>query len=266
VGRPAWDQAGAVPASARPDGHHVIGQQWFGTLSRSASHPTVSRAGLVWAYSGAASIGVAVHAAFALAGTGTAPVDDWLYCGLFVLAAASCAARGRRDGGGPWVLAAVGVLVWGTAEIVFRVASPNSHSLYPASTQALLFVAFTLAYTTLALLARDRVRTFDAVLALDGALAGLAAAALAAVLLFPVRHHPVLAAPPRLFLLGAVIGLGFVVTVLGMTGWRPGPSWAVLVAAIVVNVFGDVVLVHLANEGRSIAGRRPTRCSSPRRC
>jgi diguanylate cyclase (GGDEF)-like protein/putative nucleotidyltransferase with HDIG domain len=198
---------------------------------------------------GIASIGVAIHAAFALAGTRAAPVDDWLYCGLFILAAASCADRGRRDGGGPWILATVGVLIWGAAEIVFRAATPNSHTLYPGSTQAMLFVAFTLAYTTLALLARDRVRSFDPVLALDGALAGLAAAALAALLLFPVMHHAAIAEPPRLFLLGGVIGLGFVVTVLGMTGWRPGPSWAVLVVAIVVNVLGDVVLVHLANEG-----------------
>jgi diguanylate cyclase (GGDEF)-like protein len=228
----------------------VIGQQWLGTLARSASHPTAARPGSVWAYASVASIGVAIHGGFALAGTRSAPVDDWLYCGLFFLAAASCADRGRRDGGGPWILAAVGVLVWGSAEIVFRAATPNSLTLYPPATQAMLFVAFTLAYTTLALLARDRVRSFDPVLALDGALAALAAAALAALLLFPVTHHTVTAAPPRLFLLGGVIGLGFVVTVLGMTGWRPGRSWAVLVVAIVVNVLGDVVLVHLANEGR----------------
>src|SRR5207248_3214969 len=99
--------------------------------------------------------------------------------------------------------------------------------------------------------ARERVRRFDAVLALDGARAGLATAALAGVLLFPVMgsHHPA-AAHPRLFLLGALVGLLFVITILGMTGWRPGPSWAVLVGAIVVNVCGDVVLVHLANAGR----------------
>ena len=46
----------------------------------------------------------------------------------------------------------------------------------------LLLIAFTLAYITLVLLARERVRRFDPVLALDGALAGLAAAAVAAVL------------------------------------------------------------------------------------
>jgi two-component system cell cycle response regulator len=202
------------------------------------------------AYLTVAATGVVIHAGFALSDATSVLVDDWLYCGLFFLAAAGCArcglhSRAKR----PWILAAVGVAVWGTAEIVFRLVAPP-RSLYPPVTEALLFVAFTLAYTTLGLLARDRVRRFDPVLALDGALAGLAAAALASLLLFPVmasHHH---AAPPRLFLLGALIGLAFVVTVLGMSGWRPGSSWALILGAIVVNVAGDVVLVRLANSGR----------------
>jgi diguanylate cyclase (GGDEF)-like protein len=51
------------------------------------------------------------------------------------------------------------------------------------------------------------------------------------------------------FLIGALIGLMFVVTVIGMTGWRPGPVWALITVAIAVNVIGDGVLVHLANDG-----------------
>src|SRR4029077_12294526 len=124
---------------------------------------------------------VVIHGAFALAGNTSALVDDWLYCGLFFLAAGSCAYRASRRGrSGAWVFAALGVLLWGTAEIVFRLTAANRHALYPPATQILLFAAFSLAYTTLALLARERVRRFDTVLALDGVLAGLAAAAAAA--------------------------------------------------------------------------------------
>jgi two-component system cell cycle response regulator len=204
------------------------------------------------AYLGLAAAGVLLHGCFALAGTTSPVIDDWLYCGLFMLAAASCAYRGRRgDAGGAWTVAAVGIAVWGTAEIVFRLETSNTHLLYPPATQVLLAVGFTLAYTTLGLLARERVRRFDPVLALDGALAGLAGAAVASLLLFPARtHHLHAAAPPRLFLIGALTGLAFVVTVLGLTGWRPGPSWGLIVAAIVVNVAGDMVLVHLASDGR----------------
>jgi two-component system, cell cycle response regulator len=211
-------------------------------------------AGARTAFVTVAGIGIAIHAVWALAGSTSTLVDDWLYCGLYLLAAVSCADRGRRgDGRGAWTVAAIGVLVWGVAEIVFRLLAPNPHTLYPRATQALLFVAFSLAYITLGLLARERVRRFDPVLALDGVLAGLAAAAVAAVLLFPGLggehpHQP--AALPAVFLIGSLFGLMFVVTVLGMTGWRPGPSWALLATAIAVNVIGDAVLVHLTKTGR----------------
>jgi len=206
------------------------------------------------AFAAVAALGVAIHGGFAIAGASSVLVDDWLYCGLFMLAAASCAVRAwRGNARAAWAFAAVGVFLWGTAEVVFRLSVSDPKDWYPRSTQVLLFVAFAFAYTTLVLLARERVRHFDTVVVLDGLLAGLAAAAVAAVVLFPAHeeHHvqgP--AAPPQVFLLAALVGLMFVVAVLGMTGWQPGPAWALLAAAIAVNVIGDAVLVHLANEGR----------------
>jgi two-component system, cell cycle response regulator len=223
------------------------------TVSR---HPrgTSRVAGGQRAFAAVAGLAVAIHAACALAGYTPALVDDWLYCGLYLLAAGSCAYRGLQgDARGAWLVAAAGVVVWGLAELVFRLLTPDPHAWYPQATQVLLFVAFSLAYTTLGLLARERVRHFDPVLALDGLLAGLAAAAVAALLLFPVlgaRHGEAPEAPPQVFLVGALIGLTFVITVVGMTGWRPGPAWALIATAIAVNVGGDAVLVQLANSGR----------------
>ena len=172
-----------------------------------------------------ATLGVAVHGIWALIGDAPGVVDDWVYCGLFFLAAASCAYRAvRGDARGPWAVAAVGVVFWGGAEVVYRLTTSNRHLLYPHVTQAMLFLAFSLAYTTLFMLARERVPRFDPILGMDGLLAGLAAAALAATLLFPAgHHHSDTPAPPSLFLIGALVGLMFVVTVLGMTGWRRDP-------------------------------------------
>src|SRR5947209_6714710 len=139
------------------------------------------------AFAAIAGVGVIIHAAWALAGQTSVLVDDWMYCGLYLLAAASCAYRGRRgDAGGAWTVAALGVVVWGSAEIVFRISTSDTHAWYPRPAQLLLFIGFSLAYATLGLLARERVLRFDLVLALDGLLAGLAAAAVAAVVLFPV--------------------------------------------------------------------------------
>jgi two-component system, cell cycle response regulator len=222
--------------------------------ARHAHAPEIARADN-WrrVFVAVAAIGVVVHAAFASTDSTPGVVDDWLYCGLYLLAAASCARRARRgDARAPWAVAAVGVVIWGSAEIVYRLAEANPHEWYPRSSQILLFIGFSLAYTTLGLLARERVRHFDMVLALDGLIAGLAAAAVAALLLFPAlgaqqTHVP--DAPPQVFLVGALIGLMFVVTVLGMTGWRPGPAWALIATAIAINVCGDAVLVHLTNAG-----------------
>jgi diguanylate cyclase (GGDEF)-like protein len=136
--------------------------------------------------------------------------------------------------------------------VVYRLLERDPNAWYPRASQAMLFVGFGLAYTTLGLLARERVRRFDVVLALDGLLTGLTAAALAALLLFPVLgrgHVHGSGAPPQVFLVAALVGLLFVVTVVGMTGWRPGPAWAAILTAIAVNVAGDAVLVHLTDTG-----------------
>jgi two-component system cell cycle response regulator len=216
------------------------------------------------AFAAVAALGVVVHGIAAATDGYARLVDDWLYCGLYLLAAASCAARARRgDARLAWAVAAVGVFVWGSAEIVFRIAESDPHSWYPRSSQALLFIGFSLAYLTLVLLARERVRQFDPVLALDGVLAGLAAAALAALLLFPVLGGTPAAgnqAPPQVFLVGALIGLMFVVTVIGMTGWRPGPAWALIAMGIAINVAGDAVLVHLSDAGRFHRGSLADTC------
>jgi two-component system, cell cycle response regulator len=217
------------------------------------THKELVRASGRRTFAAVAGLGVLVHGILTATGSMSTLVDDWLYCGLYMLAAAACAARGRRgDARLAWSIAAVGVVVWGSAEIVFRVSEPDPRSWYPQSSQALLFIGFSLAYATLGLLARERVRHFDPILALDGLLTGLAAAALAALLLFPAlggtpAHHT--EAPPQVFLVGALIGLMFVVTVIGMTGWRPGPAWALIATAIAINVCGDAVLVHLTADG-----------------
>src|SRR2546421_5849242 len=81
-----------------------------------------------------AALGIAVHVAFASTDSMSSVVDDWLYCGLYLLAAASCAWRALRgDARTAWAVAAVGLVIWGSAEIVFRISAPDPHSWYPRS-------------------------------------------------------------------------------------------------------------------------------------
>jgi diguanylate cyclase (GGDEF)-like protein len=204
-----------------------------------------------------ATAALALHAAVAVAGDAAPPglralAADWAYCGGYLLAAAACAARATRARGFPWAVAAVGVAVWASAEIAFRLVEPDPTRWYPPVTQGLLFVGFLIAYVDLVLLARNRVRRLDPVLALDGLIAGLACAALAAWGLFPVLTGGRTLgpdAPPQAFLLAALVGLAFVVCVLGLTGWRPGAAWALITGGIAVNVAGDVLLVRMVQAG-----------------
>ncbi len=225
-------------------------------MSISPAHigATPHQAGLRRAYLTAVAVGVVLEAAAAITGSQGGAITDWLYCALYMLAAAACAYRASTgDARAAWATATIGVLLWGGAEIAFRLVESNPHHWYPRASQGLLFVGFMFAYATLVLLARERVRRFDVVLFLDGLLSGLAAASVAALLLFPAlgaNHAPISAAPPQVFLVAALIGLMFVITVLGMTGWRPGPAWALIATAITINVIGDAVLVHLTNAGR----------------
>src|SRR5437763_266959 len=109
------------------------------------------------AFVAVAVVGLGIHGIAALAGSTPAFVDNWLYCGLYLLTAASCAYRSRRgDARAAWSVAAVAVVIWAAAEISFRLIAPDPHAWYPKVSQGLLFVGFALAYLTLGLLARER--------------------------------------------------------------------------------------------------------------
>ncbi len=193
--------------------------------------------------------GIAVHALNATVGIGGgALVEDWLYCGLYAAAVIACIAHARAgEARAGWIMAAIGVTFWGGSEVSFRILEHDPHAWYPPLTQALLAVAFTCAYTTLVLLARARVKRFDSVLALDGAVAALSTTAVAALFLFPSgpSHGHKL---PAEFLLGALMGLAFVLAVHALCGWRPDRLWELITIAIAINVVGDMILVNAAAE------------------
>ncbi len=201
-----------------------------------------------------------MHVAHAAGGAITADtvIADWLYCSLFAVAALSCLARAvreRRAGGNAlaWAFAAAGVTVWLSAEVSYRVLEPDPGASYPVLTQGLLLVGFGLASTTLALLSRDRIDGFHKGLALDGLIGGLAVAAIAASLLFPVHGGSTVEVsqpgPPAFFLLADLAILAFVFVTIALTGWRPGLCWGLMCAGIVVNTLGNIALVQASEAG-----------------
>lgn len=173
---------------------------------------------------------------------------DLLFLGLLLAAAGATALRARAGPStGAWTLATVGLTLWAGAEFVYRVFESDPTAYYPPATQLLLAGAFACAYGTLVLLARERIQRFDPILALDGALAGLTAAAVVAVWLLPDSAEG--AQPGVAPLLAALGGLWFVICVLGLTGWRPGWAWGLITLGIALNAIGDAALVQLLDAG-----------------
>ena len=173
-----------------------------------------------------------------------------------MLAAACCvlrAIRERRAGGNSiaWIVGAVGVTVWFSAEVSYRLLEPDPTAPYPVLTQGLLALSFVLAPLTLVLLGRDRIEGFHKGLALDGLIGGLAVTAIAASLLFPVGSADAVSqpGPPTFFLLCDLLIVALVGVTIGLTGWRPGACWGLMSAAIVVNTIGNIALVQATEAG-----------------
>ena len=170
---------------------------------------------------------------------------------IFTLVACACVYRARTDPRQrlPWAVAAVGVVVWGTADAIYRLGEPDPSAPYSPTSQALLVVAFVLGATTIVLLARHRVPNLRLDLLLDGLISGLAVAAIAAAVFFPAlarAHERGLGsdAPPGAYLLASLGALVFVIASLALTGWRPGRGWGLMCASIAVNTAGQVALVR----------------------
>jgi len=218
--------------------------------------PTVGRGRIAaGAFALLATAGLTAHLVHA---SGALPdrsrlVTDTVYVGLFLLTAAACARRAAvdRPHRPAWAIASLGVLLWGAGEASYRLLEPNPAAPYPPPTQALLALAFALAALTIVLLSRDRMRNLSAGLLLDGLVGGLAVSALAAVLLFP-QDPPRAgsqAGPPAVFLLFDLAILAYVVTTLGLTGWRPGRCWGLMCAGIALNTAGNIALVQATATG-----------------
>src|SRR5205814_10331948 len=96
------------------------------TTSRPMAAARPQWSGAATAFAAAAAAAILIHASQALFDWGSgwvaAVVSDWLYCGLFVLVAASCALRARRDEANrlAWWVAVVALLIWAAAEVVYR--------------------------------------------------------------------------------------------------------------------------------------------------
>jgi two-component system, cell cycle response regulator len=209
-------------------------------------------------------LGFCAFAVHAITGLGSSTLFSvWIYCAVMVAAAASCLARAvivRRERAA-WLLIGCGLLVWTGGEIYYEAALAISGSVPIPSPADLGYLAFyPLTYAGLIVLLRERIGSFPFTRWLDGLIAGLAVAALTAALAL----GPIAAASNTGSTLETATNLAYpvcdltllalVVTAAAFTGWRPGATWSLLGAGLVVLAASDIAYLLESAQGSYVEG------------
>jgi diguanylate cyclase (GGDEF)-like protein len=229
-------------------------------MRRGTPIPTAVRALRI-----AAAVALAALFAQSLLGTRVDRLDDffgaWVYDGVILASAVLCLARAvliRRDRLS-WAFLAAGLVAWSAGEIHWTLSPDSAESTGPGLSDWLEVSFYPASYAAIVLMVRSRLRGASARLWLDGFVAALAAACVAAVFLF----EPLIGAsaePGALLLtdvaypVGDLLLLAVVTGVFGLTGWRPGRSWAVIGAGFVATAVADGAFVYQATLGSYVDG------------
>jgi two-component system cell cycle response regulator len=188
--------------------------------------------------------------------------NEGIHDALMLVATALVITRAirRREQRLAWSMIGAALAAYAVAEIYYyfvlaRMDSPP----YPSVCDFLWVAFYPLSYIGLVLLVRGRVREFQWSLWLDGLIAALAAAAIAAAVVFgavaPEPGGSVAQVVVNLaFPLGDVILFAMVVAVYALAGRRPGRDWFFLGAGFGVFALADPVWLYQAAEGTYLPG------------
>ncbi len=196
----------------------------------------------------------AVYVAVALGLGGPKLLDvfsSWVYIGLGLGAAVLLALRGfaSDDRRGAWLALSIGAAMYAIGELIYELAYSEAPDLapYPSVADAFWLGSYFAVGIGIVLVLRSRLRrAFHATMWLDAAIGAATISALAATIAFdPVLTDTAgygwetatdLAYP--LLDLGL---LSLVVTLLALTGWRPGLGWALFAVALSASAISDIL-------------------------
>jgi two-component system, cell cycle response regulator len=203
------------------------------------------------------------HTAFGLGDPGlNAFFDTWVYDGLAVVAALFCLTRAAtiRFERAAWLGLGVALVLWSGGDIYYSaVLAHQASPPYPSLSDGLYLAFYPASYLGLWMLVRGRVRQAPVSLGLDGMIAALAVAALAAAIVLP----PVLestgasdaaAATTLAYPLADALLLALCVGLFTLTGWRPGRSWAFIGIGLGLAAVADSVFLYQSASGTYAEG------------
>jgi diguanylate cyclase (GGDEF)-like protein len=211
-------------------------------------------------------LGLAVHAVHALIGPGDGPLDhviaSWVYTGVMWVGSAMCllAAATRRRERGAWALIGLGLLLWSGGDLVWTLwLGDLENPPYPSVADGLYLGSYIAIYAGLLLLLRGRLRPIRASQWLDGAVGGLAAAAVVAALVFPAlagitEGDTIDVAFNLAYPVCDVLLLTLIVMAFGLNRWRVDRAWLLLGLGQFANVVADSAYSYQSAVGTYVAG------------
>ncbi|MEA2410361.1 MAG: hypothetical protein QOC77_922 [Thermoleophilaceae bacterium] len=166
----------------------------------------------------------------------------------------------KREDRLAWGVIAAGPLFYATGDLIYYVFLAGMKSPpYPSIADACWLAFYLTSYVGLVLLMRSRVREFRASLWLDGIIAALTAASVAAIAIFGsvsslTGGGIAVVATNLAYPVGDIVLLGFILGVFALTGWRPGRAWAFLGAGLAIIGIVDAVYLYEASAGTYTTG------------
>ena len=200
-----------------------------------------------------------LHMAVGLGGPRTNGLfDDDVYNVLmfgaaFAVIARAIAVKAQRAA---WIAMGAGLLCWSLGELYFTLflEGPGEASGGITPADGLYLAMYPCMYVALTLLVGTHLRELRISIWLDGLIAGLAAATLAAALVLPPivdgAHGDVASVAVTLaYPIGDILLLIFTIGALGMTGWRPGRVWLLIAASMLLSAIADSIYLYRTATG-----------------
>jgi two-component system cell cycle response regulator len=183
-------------------------------------------------------------------------INGVAYDAVIIAAGLACLTRALRGGPerGAWIAIGASVLAWSAGEIWWTAyIEGNPDAPYPSPADIGYLAFYPLAVLGLYLLVRARAHELDPRLWMDGVIAALGTGALGAALVFEfvadrTSGTAIEVATTLAYPVGDVLLISLVVGVIALTRWRPGRTWALLLAGLTTMAVADVAFTLQAYE------------------
>ncbi len=183
--------------------------------------------------------------------------DDYVYNALMFGAAFAVIVRGItvKAQRAAWLAMGAGLLCWSLGELYFTLFLEGAGEAGGITPADVLYLAmYPCMYAALTLLVGAHLRELRMSMWLDGLIAGLAAATLAAAVVLPpimdsATGDIVSVAVSLAYPIGDILLLIFTIGALGVTGWRPGRVWILIAASMLLSAIADSTYVYQTATG-----------------